>query len=51
MARPLRIDIADGVFLFLLGATALENFGGEVDPVHKRLEPIPAVTGGFLAST
>jgi predicted aspartyl protease len=36
--------------LFLLGATALENFGLEVDPVNKRLKPIQAVIGGFIAS-
>jgi predicted aspartyl protease len=37
--------------LFLLGATALENFGVEVDPVQKKLKPILAVIGGFLASS
>jgi len=37
--------------LHLLGATALENFGVEVDPVNKRLKPILAVIGGFLASS
>ena len=36
--------------LFLLGATALENFGVEVDPIQKTLKPILAVIGGFLAS-
>ncbi|MFH0765691.1 MAG: hypothetical protein V2A61_04650 [Calditrichota bacterium] len=36
--------------LFLLGATALENFGVEVDPIQKKLKPILAVIGGFLAS-
>lgn len=36
--------------LFLLGATALENFGVEVDPIHKKLKPILAIIGGFLAS-
>ncbi len=36
---------------FLLGATALENFGVEVDPINKRLKPILAVIGGFLASS
>jgi predicted aspartyl protease len=35
---------------FLLGATALENFGVEVDPVNKKLNPIMAIIGGFLAS-
>ena len=35
--------------LFLLGATALENLGVEVDPIHKKLKPILAVIGGFLA--
>ena len=37
--------------LLLLGATALENFGVEVDPIHKRLKPILAIIGGFLASS
>ncbi len=36
--------------LFLLGATALENFGVEVDPIQKSLKPILAIIGGFLAS-
>lgn len=36
--------------LLLLGATALENFGVDVDPVHKKLKPILAIVGGFLAS-
>jgi len=29
--------------LLLMGATALENFGVEVDPVQKKLKPILAV--------
>ncbi|MBI2431741.1 MAG: aspartyl protease [Candidatus Hydrogenedentes bacterium] len=37
--------------LLLIGATALENFGVEVDPIHKRFKPISAVIGGFLASS
>ena len=37
--------------LYLLGATALETFGVEADPVSQRLKPISAVIGGFLAST
>jgi len=36
--------------LFLIGATALENFGVEVDPIQKKLKPILAIIGGFLAS-
>lgn len=36
--------------LFLLGATALENFGVEVDPIKKSLRPILAIIGGFLCS-
>jgi predicted aspartyl protease len=36
--------------LYLLGATALENFGVDADPVNKRLKPILAVIGGFIAS-
>jgi clan AA aspartic protease len=37
--------------LYLLGATALENFGGQADPTTQRLKPIAAVIGGFLGST
>jgi len=37
--------------LFLLGDTALENFGVDVDPIEKRLKPILAVIGGFVASS
>ena len=37
--------------LLLLGATALENFGVEADPINKRLKPILAVIGGFSASS
>jgi hypothetical protein len=33
--------------LFLLGATALENFGVEVDPIQKKLKPILSIIGGF----
>lgn len=36
--------------LLLLGATALENFGVEADPVNKRLNPILAIIGGFIGS-
>ena len=36
--------------LFLLGATALENFAVEADPVNKQLRPIFAIIGGFTAS-
>ena len=36
--------------LYLLGATALENFGVQADPVTRQLRPIAAVIGGFLAS-
>jgi clan AA aspartic protease len=36
--------------MFLLGATALENFGLEADPINKKLNPILAIIGGFLAS-
>lgn len=35
--------------LFLLGATALENFGVQVDPTNQRLRPITAVVGTVLA--
>jgi hypothetical protein len=36
---------------FLLGTTALETFGIDADPTEKKLKPISAIIGGFLAST
>ena len=36
--------------LYVLGATTLEIFGVDVDPVARRLRPISAVIGGFVAS-
>ena len=36
--------------LYLLGVTALENFGVVVDPTSKTLKPIFAVIGGYTAS-
>jgi predicted aspartyl protease len=48
---PCPVIFAPKGSLFLIGATALENFGVEVDPVQKRLKPILAVIGGFLASS
>ena len=36
--------------LFLLGATALEIFGVDAEPVAKRLKPILGIIGGFLGS-
>ncbi len=36
--------------LYLLGATALENFGIQVDPTTQQLRPITAVIGTALAS-
>jgi len=36
--------------MFLLGATALENFGVVADPVNKNLVPVLAIIGGFEAS-
>ena len=36
--------------LYLLGATALEAFAVDVDPKEKKLKPIAAIIGGFLAS-
>ncbi|MDI6774527.1 MAG: hypothetical protein QME60_03910 [Verrucomicrobiota bacterium] len=47
---PCPVIFAPKGSLLLLGATALENFGVEADPVHKKLKPILAVIGGFLAS-
>lgn len=32
--------------LYLLGATALENFGVDADPAAKRLKPILGIIGG-----
>ena len=50
-AMPCPVVFGPKNSLFLLGATALENFGVEVDPIQKRLKPILAVIGGFLASS
>jgi predicted aspartyl protease len=36
--------------LYLLGATALEIFGVDADPTTRKLKPILAIIGGFLAS-
>lgn len=36
--------------LYLLGATALENFGVGADAAAKRLRPILGIIGGFLGS-
>jgi predicted aspartyl protease len=36
--------------LYLLGATALENFGVDADPTSKTLKPILGIIGGFIAS-
>lgn len=36
--------------LFLLGATALDNFGVQADPTAQRLRPITAVIGTALAT-
>ncbi|MBC8385693.1 MAG: retroviral-like aspartic protease family protein [Candidatus Cloacimonetes bacterium] len=48
---PCPVIFAGKDSLFLLGATALENFGVDVDPIQKKLKPILAVIGGFLASS
>jgi predicted aspartyl protease len=48
---PCPVIFAPKGSLLLLGATALENFGVEADPVHKTLRPILAVIGGFLGSS
>lgn len=47
---PCPVIFAPKGALLLLGATALENFGVGVDPIQKKLKPILAVIGGFLAS-
>ncbi|MFQ5772170.1 MAG: hypothetical protein ACE5HX_16655 [bacterium] len=36
--------------LYLLGATALENFGVDADPTTKKLKPILGIIGGYFAS-
>ena len=36
--------------LYLLGATALEDFGVQADPTTQQLKPIAAVIGGFRGS-
>jgi len=46
---PCPVIFAPKGSLFLLGATAPENFGVEVDPIQKKLKPILAIIGGFLA--
>ncbi|HAZ31807.1 MAG TPA: hypothetical protein DCY61_03800 [Dehalococcoidia bacterium] len=47
---PCPVIFAPRGSLFLLGATALENFGVDADPIQKKLKPILAIIGGFLAS-
>jgi aspartyl protease family protein len=36
--------------LYLLGVTALENFGVQIDPMARKLKPILGIIGGFLGS-
>ncbi len=36
---------------YLLGATALEAFGVDVDPTAQRLKPILAIIGGYSAGS
>ena len=47
---PCPVIFAPKDSLFLLGATALENFGVEVDPIRKQLKPVLSVIGGVRAS-
>lgn len=47
---PCPVIFAPKSSLFLIGATALENFGVDVDPINKKLKPILSVIGGFLGS-
>jgi predicted aspartyl protease len=35
--------------LYLLGATALENFGVQADPTTQQLKPVALIIGGFRA--
>ena len=48
---PCPVIFAPKGSLLLLGATALENFGVEFDPINKRLKPILGVIGGCIASS
>jgi predicted aspartyl protease len=48
---PCPVIFAPKGSLFFLGATSLDNFGVEVDPINKYLKPILAVIGGFPASS
>jgi predicted aspartyl protease len=36
--------------MFLLGATALGNFGVEADPVNEKLNPVLAIIWGYVGS-
>jgi predicted aspartyl protease len=47
---PCPVIFAPTGSLLLVGATALENFGVDADPIQKKLKPILAVIGGFIAS-
>lgn len=44
------VIFAPGDSHYLLGATALEYFGVDADPVAKRLKPILSIIGGFRGS-
>lgn len=48
---PCPIIFAPKGSLLLIGATTLETFGVEVDPIQEKLKPMLAVIGGFLASS
>jgi len=43
---PCPVIFAPKGSFFLLGATALENFGVYADPIQKKLKPILAIIGG-----
>lgn len=45
-----KVIFAPAGSLYLLGATALENFAVEADPTTQRLKPIAVIIGGFRAS-
>jgi len=42
---------APAASLYLLGATALENFGVQADPTTQQLKPMASVIGGFLETS
>ena len=48
---PCPVIFAPESSFYLLGATALEYFGVDADPVAKKLKPILSIIGGFRGSS